>query len=121
MGKTNIRGPKLRVVPDHSKLRKFLANLGNAYLRLAAEDRLKVMRLLAQFTFRNANTASTNWDRWSKDHLKACCLQLQPISQKMANDLRRWGSELLKTGCNNRLAARYLMDELIARTWIEKP
>ena len=47
-------------------------------------------------------------------------LQLQPISEKTANDLRRWASELLKIGCNNRLALRYLMDELIVRTWFEK-
>ena len=44
--------------------------------------------------------------------MQACYLQLKSISQKMANDLRRWASELLKTGWNDRLALKSLMDEL---------
>ena len=78
------------------------------------------MRLLEQFTFGKTSTASY-WDRWSKDDMKSCYLQLQPISQKMANDLRRWASELLKAGRNNKLALKCLMDELVCRGWIGEP
>jgi hypothetical protein len=120
MGKALSEGPVQGLQPEGLKLRKLKVNLGNAYVRLTAADRRKVMRLLEQFTFGKASTASY-WDRWSKDDAKSCCLQLQPISQKMANDLRRWASELLKTGGNDKLALKCLMDELIVRTWIEEP
>jgi hypothetical protein len=78
------------------------------------------MRLLEQFTFGKTSTTSY-WDRWSKDDMKCCYLQLHPISQKMANDLRRWASELLKAGRNNKFALKCLMDELVVRKWIEEP
>jgi cellobiose phosphorylase len=106
--------------PDFVKLRKFVVNLGNAYVRLAAKDRRKVMRLLEKLAFGKASSVSY-WDRWSKDDMKSCCLQIQPISQKMANDLRRWASELLETERNKKLDLKCLMDELIIRTWIEEP
>jgi hypothetical protein len=108
------------VQPYDLKLRKLVFNLGNAYVRLVARDRRKVMRLLEQFAFGKNRTASY-WDRWSKDDMKCCYLQLQPISQRMANDLRRWASVLLKAGRNNKLALKCLMDELVVRKWIEEP
>ena len=113
-------GPVLGSPPDGFKLRKLIVNLGNAYARLSARDRRKVMRCLEQFTF-GTNSSAAYWDTWSKDDAKRCYLQLQPISQKMANDLRRWAAELLKTGGNKKLAVKCLMDELIVRTWIEEP
>jgi hypothetical protein len=110
------QGPPL----DSFKIRKLLVNLGNAYVRLAARDRQKVKRALKQFAFGKASSAFY-WDRWSKDDAKRCYLLLKPISPKMANDLRRWASELLKRGHNNKLALKCLMDELEVRTWIEEP
>ena len=118
MEKVFSEGPVAESRPD--RIRKLLVKLGNAYVRLAVKDRRKVMRLLEQFAFGNASSVSY-WDRWSKDDVRACCLQLQPISQKMANDLRRWASERLKRGENSKLALKCLMDELIVRTWIEEP
>jgi len=108
------------MLPDNLKLRKLVVNLGNAYVRLAPRDRRRVMRALEQFAFGKTNTASY-WDLWSKDDAKSCYLLLKPISPKMANDLRRWASELLKTGGNDKLALKCLMDELEVRTWIEEP
>lgn len=83
-----VTGPQ----PNDFEIRKLIVNLGNTYVRLAARDRRKVMRALKQFTFGEASTA-LYWDRWSKDDIKRCYLQLQPISQEMANDLRRWASD----------------------------
>jgi hypothetical protein len=120
MENTHSEGPVAKPQPDNFKLRKLEVNLGNAFVRLAAKDRRKVMRLLNQLAFGKASSVSY-WDRWSKDDMKSCCLQMQPISQKMANDLRRWASELLRTGRNNKLDLKCLMDELIIRTWIEEP
>jgi hypothetical protein len=111
-----VAGPQ----PDDFKLRKLLVNLGNAYVRLTARDRRKVMHLLKQLAFGKASSASY-WDLWSKDDAKSCYLLLKPISPKMASDLRRWTSGLLKTGGNNKLALKCLMDELTVRTWIEEP
>ncbi len=51
----------------------------------------------------------------SNDPLSLYYLQLQPISQKMANDLRRWASSPLKARRNNKLALKCLMDELVCR------
>jgi hypothetical protein len=120
MKKALSEGPVQGPPPDSFKFRKLIVNLGNAYVRLTAADRRKVMRALKQFTFGTANTASY-WDLWSKDDAKSCYLLLTPISPKMANDLRGWASELLKTGGNNKLALKCLMDELTVRTWIEEP
>lgn len=106
--------------PDDFKLRKLVANLGNAYVRLAAKDRQKVMRLIEKFTFGNASSVSY-WDRWSKDEMTRCFLQMKPVSAKIANDFRRWANELLKAGRNYKLALKCLMDELQVRTWIEEP
>jgi hypothetical protein len=111
-----VPGPQ----PGEVKLRKLKVTLGNAYVRLTARDRQKVMRTLEQFTYGKKSSAS-HWYFWSKDEMKSCYLQLKPISQKMANDLRRWALELLKVGHNNRLAAKSLMDELSCRRSIEEP
>jgi len=113
-------GPSQGPLPDGVKLRKLTVNLGNTYVRLTAAGRRKVMRALEQFTFANNDSAAER-DLWSKEEMKTCYLQLTPISQKMANDLRRWASEHLKVGHNNRLALKCLMDELVVRTWIEEP
>ena len=111
-----LEGPQ----PDEFELRKLSVTLGNAFVRLAARDRQKVMRALEQFLFGKNNSAAY-WDLWSKVEMKVCCMQLKPISQKMANDLRRWASMHLKVGRNNRLALKCLIDELVVRTWIEEP
>jgi hypothetical protein len=112
----SVAGPQ----PDRFKLRKLEVNLGNTYVRLAARDRRKVMRVFNEFAFGKAKEAYY-WDRWSKEDAKSCVLQLKPISPKMANDLRRWASVLLKTGENNKLTLKCLMDELEVRTWMEEP
>jgi hypothetical protein len=119
MKKIKREGSVVEAQPDYLKLRRFLVNLGNAYVRLSAPDRRKVMRLLERFAFGKASSVS-DWDRWSKDDMQACYLKLQPISQKMANDMRRWASELLKTGHNKKLALKCLIDELDFRRWIEE-
>jgi hypothetical protein len=120
MGQTYSEGPDSGPQPDEFKLRKLKVTLGNAYVRLAARDRRKVMRTLEQFAFGKKSSVGY-WDPWSKDEMKRCHLQLKPISPKMANDLRRWASELLKVGWNNRLALKSLMDELDGRRSIEEP
>lgn len=120
MEKAVSEGPVAGPQPDNIKLHKLVVNLGNCYVRLAKRDRRKVMRLLKKLAFGKASSASY-WDRWSKDDAKSCCQQLQPISKKMANDLRRWASELLKTGGNVKLTLKCLMDELDCRQWIEEP
>ena len=106
--------------PDDFKLRKLEVNLGNAYMRLAARDRRKVMRLFGQIVFGKGSSGSY-WDNWSKDDMKTCYLQLLPISQKFAKDMRRWASQISKTGDNNKLALKCLIEELIYRRWIEEP
>ena len=120
MEETYSEGPVSEPQPDEIKVRKLKVTLGNAYVRLAARDRQKVMRTFKQFAFGTKSSVSY-WDPWSKDEMKRCYLQLKPISQKMANDLRRWASELLKVGWNNRLALKSLMDELDCRRSIEEP
>jgi hypothetical protein len=106
--------------PCDFKLRKLVVNLGNAYVRLAAKDRRKVMRLIEKFAFGNASSVSY-WDRWCKDEMKRCFLQMKPISPKVADDFRRWANQLLKTGRNNKLHLNFLMGELEVREWIEDP
>ena len=93
-----IAGPQ----PNDFEYRKLMVNLGNTYVRLTAGDRRKVMRALEQFAFGKAKEASY-WDRWSKEDVKSCVLQVKLISPKMANDLRRWASELLKTGAQQQV------------------
>ena len=116
--------------PDDFKLRKLSVKLRKAYMRVAtpdrrrvmrlsAPDRQRVMRLLEQFTFGKTSTASYR-DPRSKDEIKCCYLQLQPISQKMANDFRRWASELLKAEHNYRLAVRSRIAELVRRARAEE-
>jgi hypothetical protein len=120
MAKTHSNGLLAGPQPDEFELRKLRVTLGNAFVRLAVRDRQKVMRALEQFTFGNNDSAAER-DLWSKEEMKTCYLQLKPISQKMANYLRRWASEHLKMGHNNRLALKSLIDELVVRTWIEEP
>lgn len=120
MEKAVSEGPVAVQQPDNTKLRKFVVNLGNCYVRLTPRDRRKVMRRLEKLAFGKASSACY-WDRWSMDEVKSCCLQLRPISKKMANDMLRWASELSKTGGNVKLALKCLMDELTIRTWIEEP
>jgi hypothetical protein len=120
MKKAFNEGPVAGPQPVDFELRKLVVNIANTYVRLTAKDRRKVMRLLEQFTFGKASSASY-WDRWSTDDMKHCYLQLQPISQTMANYWRRWASELLEAGRNNKLAMKCLMDELVCRRWIEEP
>lgn len=113
-------GPLQGPPPDGVNLRKLTVNLGNTFVRLTAADRRKVMLALGQFAF-GKNSSAAYWDLWSKAEMKTCYLQLKPISQEMANGLRRWASEHLKVGHNNRLALKCLMDELVVRNWIEEP
>ena len=119
MKKTLDDGRVFGLPLDNFKLRKLVVSLGNTYVRRRTADRRKVMRALKQFAFGKAKEVSY-WDRWSKEDAKRCYLLLKPISPKMANDVRRWASELLKTGNNNKLALKCLMDELEIRTWIEE-
>jgi hypothetical protein len=116
--------------PDNFKLRKLSVKLDRAYMRVVTPDRRRVMRLsvpvrqwvmrlLEQFTFGKTGTASSRAPR-TKDDIKCCYLQLQPISQKMANDFRRWASELLKAEHNYRLAVGSRIAELVRRARAEE-
>jgi hypothetical protein len=127
MKKANGDGPVAQLQPVN--LRKLGVKLRSAYMRVATPDRRRVMRLAApdrrrvmqfleQFTFGNTTTASYRRTR-SKDDIKRCYLQLQPISQEMANDFRRRASELLKAEHNYRLAVRSRIAELVRRAWAE--
>jgi hypothetical protein len=116
MGKLNSVRSGAGPQPDYLELRKLVVNLINEYLRLTEPDRRKVTGLLDKFFLGQADTLPT-WDHWSEDDMQACCLQLQPISRRMANDFRRWASELLKTGRNNRFEVGLLKDELQERGW----
>ena len=107
--------PKLNAI----KVQKIEVNLGNTYVRLAACDRRKVMRLLERFIYKR--TGSYHYmDPWTRDEMRACYLQLRTISPTMANGWRRWASAHLKAGCNQRLAIGVLVDTLICRRWIEE-
>jgi len=106
--------------PNNLNISKLIVNLANDYVRLGKCDRRKAMRVLKKFLLGKASSVSY-WDRWSKDDMKCCYLQLQPISKKMANDFRRWAAELLKAERNNKLALICLIDDLEVRTWIEDP
>src|SRR5208283_843468 len=83
--------------PNDFEIRKLTVKLGNAYVRLTAAKRRKVVRAFKEFAFGKANTASY-WDIWSKDDAECCYLKLKSISPKMANLLRRWASEILRIG-----------------------
>lgn len=120
MAKTCSNGPVQGPSPDDFKYHKLMVSLGNTYVRLTAARRRRVMRAFEKFTF-GKNSSVAEWDLWSKDDLKSCVLQLQPISPKMAKDLRQWALVLLKAGYNNKLKLKCLMDELEVRTWIEEP
>ena len=69
-----VQGPP----PDGLKLRKLMVNLGNAFVRLTAADRRKVMRLIQHFAFGKNRTVSY-WEHWSNDGLKFCCLQMKRL------------------------------------------
>lgn len=111
-----VPGPQ----PNDFEIRKLTVKLGNAFVRLTAAKRRKVIRAFKEFAFGNARSVSY-WDRWSEDEMKRCFLQLQPISPKIANGFRRWAVKHLETGRNNKLVLKCLMDELEVRTWSEEP
>ena len=106
--------------PDELKIRRIVVNLGNVFVRLTAADRKKVLRILEKVAYGKTGT-TFYWDCWSEDDMRACHRQLKPISQKMAYGWSRWASLHLKAACNNRLAMKRLVDELVCRTWIEEP
>jgi hypothetical protein len=118
--KKHVGGPNAGQKLDALELSKVEAHLGNSFVRLSAVDRKRAMRALGEFVF-GKNSSFAYWDLWSKAEMKTCYLRLKPISQEMANDLRRWASEHLKAGHNNRLALKCLIDELVVRHWIEEP
>jgi hypothetical protein len=120
MGYGYSGGSDAGLQPDALEFRKMVVNLGNMFVRLAAAERRKVLSILEGVAFGKKTTVSY-LDRWSKADMRTCYAQLQPISQKMANGWRRGASEYLKTGDNNCLAMKCLMDELVCRTWIEEP
>ena len=118
MGKTHVEGPNMGLQVDAIELRKVEVNLGNAFVRLAAADRRKVLRSLEQLVYGNSETTS-HWDPWSKDDVRRCYRKLLRISQEMADGWGRWAFKLLKTGNNTRLNMKCLVDELVCREWIE--
>ena len=120
MGKTHVEKLNAGQKLDALELRNLEAHIGNSFVRLSAVDRKRAMRALGEFVFGN-NCSFAYWDLWSKAEMKTCYLRLKPISQEMANDLRRWASEHLEAGHNNRLALKCLIDELVVRHWIEEP
>jgi hypothetical protein len=120
MAKTGSVGLVLGPQPNDFEIRKLTVRLGNLFVRLTAAERRKVMRALKQFFFGEASSVSER-DLWTKDEAKICYQLLKSISPKMANDFRRWTSEHLKTGRNNKLVLDHLMGSLDVRAWIEDP
>lgn len=114
MKKTNGEGPVAALRPIELRLRRLVIKLGKAYVRLAEPDRQRVMRLTEEFSSGKTSTASHRYP-WSKADIERCYLQLQPISQKMANDFRRWASEYRETEHQFRLAFRVRIAELVRR------
>ncbi len=110
MEKTHRKGSVAVTWPDDSKFRKVNARLRNAFMRLAAPDREKVRRIIAQFTFGKACSTSY-WEWSSKENLESCYRQLQRISQKMADDLCRLASELLRLKPGYYLALKSLTEQ----------
>ena len=116
--------------PDDFKFRELSVKLDKALMRVATPDRRRVMRLsalnrkwvkrlLEQFTFRKTSTGSYRAPR-NKDDIKCCYLQLQPISQKITDDFRRWAYELLKAEHDYRLAVKSRIAELVRRARAEE-
>ncbi len=120
MKKTHVGGPYVGLKLYALEFRKLEARLANLFVRLTAADRREVMRALGQFVF-GENSSAAYWDLWSKAEMMTCYLQLKPISQEIADELRRWASEHLKVGHNNRLALKPLVDELVFRNWLQAP
>ena len=114
MKRTYSDGPVAGTRPDDSTVRNLEAKLCNSYVRLAAPDRQKVVRIIKQFAFGKACSTSY-WDWWSNYNLKSCYRQLKPISQEMANDLLSFASELLKLEENYCLALEALAEQAQAR------
>ncbi|MFZ0959760.1 MAG: hypothetical protein WAO35_02565 [Terriglobia bacterium] len=110
MKKTHREGSVAVTWPDDDKFRKVNAKLRNAFMRLAASDREKVMRIITQFTFGKACSISY-WEWSSKENLESCYRQLQRISQKMAEDLRSLASELLRLKPGYYLALKSLTEK----------
>jgi hypothetical protein len=107
---------------DFTKTLKAEVKLGNAFVRLTAKDRRKVLRLFEHLLYGKLQGkvgSSPFWDQWTEDDMLAFYQQLLPISQKMANDWRGWACEYLKGGCSIRAAVEFLVDELAFRRWIE--
>jgi hypothetical protein len=120
MEKAHSNGLQAGPQSNEFEIRKLTTKLGNSFVRLTAAERRKVMRALKQFIFFKASSVSAR-ELWSKDEAKTCYLLLKPISPKMANDFRRWTSEHLKIGRNNKLVLDCLMGTLDIRAWIEDP
>ena len=120
MGKTHVEGPNMGLQVDAIELRKVEVNLGNAFVRLGAADRRKVLRSLEQLVYGNSETTS-HWDLWTKDDVGRCYRKLLRISQEMADGWGRWAFTLLKTGNNTRQNMKCFVDELVWREWIEEP
>ena len=77
------------------------------------------MRLTEEFSTGKTSTASHRYP-WSKADIERCYLQLQPISQKMADDFHSWASEYLETEHLFRSAFRSRIAELVRRKRSEK-
>jgi hypothetical protein len=105
MNKAFNEGPLAALRPVELRLNRLVVKIINAFRRLAKPDRRRVMRLFDEFTVGKTSTASDRYP-WSIADIERCCLQLQPFSQKMANDFRRWASEYRETEHQFRLAFR---------------
>ena len=112
MKKTNGKGPLAVLGPIELRLDRLLGKLVKAYGRLAEPDRQRVKRLTFEFSSGKTSTASRH-HAWTKADIKRCYLQLQPISQKMANDFRLWASEYRETEHQFRLAFGSLIADLV--------
>ncbi len=115
MAKTCSYGPVAALRPIELRLNRLLRTLTKTYSRLAEPDRQRAKRLTAEFIFGKSSTPSHRYP-WSKADIERCCLQLQPISQKLANEFRCWASEYRETEHQFRLAFGSLIADLKERT-----
>ncbi len=113
MKKTNLEWPASALRPIELKLRRLVSKLARACVRLAEPDKQMAVHLLVEFCSRK--TRASHRYAWLKADIERCYLQLQPISQKIANDFRSWASQYRETEYQFRLAYRSRIAELVRR------
>ncbi len=115
MAKICSDGPVAALRSMALRLDRLVVKLGEANVRLAEPDRQRVVILIDEFCSGKTSTASPRYC-WSKAEIERCYLQLQPISQEMANDFRSWASEYREAEHQCNLLFRSRIAELVRRS-----